>query len=106
MVNIEYTRDDLIGICEQAFTSESSWTNRDSATAHRQLGECYALLRAGCDFSILRGPKLTTDERTVWVKVTFKGFAHFDWGGEYDAELYYLPTLDRLATAGSGRDWY
>ena len=101
-----YSRENLLAICEGAFVPEAEWANRDSADAQRQLGECYALLKAGCKFAVLRGPDLMTDKRTIWVEVQYKGFAHLDYDGPLDKDTYYLPTLARLDSAGSGKDWY
>jgi hypothetical protein len=101
----DYTREDLLAICERAFVPQDKWLDRDSSDAQRQLGECYALLKAGCDFAISRGGSLVTDDRTIWVSVVWEGFAHFDWGGPHDRETYYLPTDARL-DAVNGGDWY
>lgn len=105
----EYAREDLLAICERSFVAHAAWSNRDTADAQRQLGECYALLRAGCDFTVLRGPMglhgLETDDQTVWVEITWKGFAVFDYDGDWDTETYYLPTVARLDLRNGG-DWY
>jgi uncharacterized protein (DUF1684 family) len=102
----DYTREDLVALCERAFVPHAKWRNRDTADAQRQLGECYALLRAGCDFVILDGRYgLTTDERTVWVEITFRGFAYFDYDGDWNTETFYLPTAPRLDRRDGG-DWY
>lgn len=94
------TREDLLTLCERGFVPESAWRNRDSSAAQRQLGECYALLRAGCIFFI----KEETD--TLWVDVEFLGFDAFEWGDHArDHERFYVPTASRLARA-DGRDWY
>lgn len=101
----DYSRDDLLAICERAFVPQAKWHDRDSSAAQRQLGECYALLKAGCDFSISRDGLLITDARTIWVTVTWEGFGHFDWGGPLDVETFYLPTSHRL-NERDGKDWY
>lgn len=109
-----YDRETLIGICEKAFVLQDKWGDRDSSSAQRKLGECYALLRAGCKFEILTadndGKKhgMVTDERTIWLEITFKGFRHFDWCDEddcLDRETFYLPTAARLDNVNGG-DWY
>lgn len=105
-MSVEYTRDDLLAICQAAFVPQEKWRNRDTSGAQRQLGECYALLKAGCDFRILRGGRyLDTDDRTIWVEVEFRGFRYFDHDGGTEDETYYLPTRERLERA-AGRDWY
>jgi len=57
----EDTREELIALCEAALVPESEWRNRDSAGAQRQIGEAWALLRAGCPYRILPG----TDDDTI-----------------------------------------
>jgi hypothetical protein len=90
---------------------EAKWTNRDSAAAVRQLGDCLALLRAGCDFTIRThensrsGDPCVTDARTIWVDITFRGFAAFEHDGPLENETYYIPTQERIDAAGGG-DWY
>lgn len=99
----QHSREDLLAICERAFTPEAKWRNRDSSAAHRQLGECYALLRAGCPFYVHQD-----DHQTLWVHVEFYGFESFEWGRDEvprESERYYLPTKARL-DARDGDDWY
>lgn len=95
------TREELIAICESAFTPESEWSDRDSSAAHRQLGECYALLKAGCEFWV------RTERNTNWVSIEFRGFDAFEYGddGPLDHDRYYVPTAERVA-ANPGKDWY
>ncbi|KUM34554.1 hypothetical protein [Arthrobacter sp. EpRS71] len=97
----QYTRDELLAICEASFVPQQHWSNRDSASAQRQLGEAYALLKAGCEFWVGRD----TDSRTIWLTIEFEGFAHKDYDGGLDTEHFYLPTRERLAGA-QGTDWY
>lgn len=98
------TREMLLELCERALSvPQSSWSNRDSSAATRQLGEAYALLRAGCEFDVRR------DGRTYWVRITYHGFDYFE--GSYDGpgfpddERFYVPTAERLDES-AGRDWY
>ena len=93
------SRDSLVYLCERGVVPHEHWRDRDSASAQRQLGECLALLRAGCDFTVRR------EGDTWWVTVTFDGFGHFDWDGPQDEELFYVPTAERLDRR-AGRDWY
>lgn len=98
------TREDLIAICERAFTPQEKWRNRDSGDAHRQLGECYALLKAGCDFYVRYDGRL----HTWWVTVEYHGFDYFEYGAQEGCtsnEQFYLPTAERL-DARPGEDWY
>lgn len=94
-------RDELISICEAAFVPQEHWSNRDTASAQRQLGEAYALLKAGCEFWI--GP--ASNDQTLWVNIAFEGFAHKDYDGGLDTDHFYLPTRKRLEEA-NGTDWY
>lgn len=100
------TRDELLALCERGFVRQDAWGNRDSAAAQRQLGECYALLRAGCEFTVEPEVKYGAH----WVTVSFRGFGYFegtyDGRGELDDERFYVPTAERLDRAGTGQDWY
>jgi hypothetical protein len=100
---MKYTRQELIAICERAVVPEARWRNRDSASAQRGVGLAWAWLRAGCEFHFTTDPK--SDDRTIWIEIHAKGFGFFDWGGDKDDELVYLPTPQRLDAAGGG-DWY
>ena len=100
-MSTEYTREELLAICEAGFVPQEHWSNRDTASAQRQLGEAYALLKAGCDYSI----GSDTNNRTIWAVITFEGFARKDYDGGLDTEHFYLPTRKRLADA-NGTDWY
>ncbi len=107
MVKTDYTRVELIAICQRAIVQQENWDNRDSAGAQRQVGEAWALLRAGCAFEICHtaGDTCVTDEETVWIEITFNGFGSFE-GGDADTETYYLPTPARLSRQKWGEDWY
>lgn len=100
----KYTRDDLIAICERSFVPEAEWRDRDTSAAQRQLGECHALLKAGCDF-VIRRDMGGSPNMTIWLAIEFKGFGYFDYGGTTEDETYYLPTTERLEQV-AGRDWY
>ena len=97
-------RDALLAICERAFVPEDRWRNRDSSAAQLQLGECYALLRAGCR---VLGARQKGD--TIWVTIEYRGFSYFE--GDYDGlgplddDRFYLPSPERLDRADGG-DWY
>lgn len=113
----EYTRAELIKICEKAFVPQERWSNRDSASSHIQLGKIYALLKAGCEFEIVYtkdGKGCSTDERTIWIQFWVHDFQWFEYGsdafddkrGRKDHEYHgYLPTAQRLKET-KGRDWY
>lgn len=106
MIKTDYTREELLSICEDAFVPQKKWSNRDSAEAQKQLGWCYAWLKAGCEFEILTKDTLGTDESTIWVEITAQGFMYFESGeGCEDKESFYLPTRQRLEERKGG-DWY
>lgn len=102
--NDSLTRDELIALCEAAIRPEKVWHDRDSASAQRQVAEAWALLRAGCDFEIEKDAP-ATNERTIWVRIAYRGFGSFEYGGKIDNDLFYIPTRARLDEAGGG-DWY
>jgi len=98
-------REDLLSMIEKAFVKEDLWHNRDSASAQKQLGECYALLKCGCDFYILTDGDLKTDNETIWIEILSKGFSYHEYNAGADADTYYIPTESRLEKA-NGSDWY
>lgn len=105
-----YSRDDLIAICEDAVVPVKRWHDRDSAKSQETVGMAWALLRAGADFAVSYEPEdehdqCVTDEDTIWLTITYPGFGTFDWGGEHERLLVYLPTPERMAESGE-RDWY
>lgn len=96
-------REGLLAICEAAFVPQDKWRNRDSSAAQQQVGECYSMLRAGCDFWVREDEK-----QTLWVTVEYHGFDYFEYGSEEgccSSETYYLPTRARLDQV-AGKDWY
>lgn len=105
---VTYTREQLIALCERAIVPHNKWGNRDSAAAQRGVGKLWALLKCGCAFEIMRRKKFgdicITDDRTIYVTVTLKGFGTFE-GGPKETEIFYLPTEKRLQEY-SGDDWY
>lgn len=109
---MEYTREDLLKICEQAFVPQELWRDRDSAESQMLLGKAYALLKAGCYFEVTyKGSSCVTDERTIWVQFWVHDFMYFEGSddnpngnADYDYH-FYLPTQKRLDEAKGG-DWY
>lgn len=103
------TRDELLGICRDAFLPQEKWSDRDTARCQQQLGELYALLMAGCEFSVQPGHR----GMMLDVRVEFRGFGWFEGGFDpyedrdiyLDHEDYYAPTRERL-DAVAGGDWY
>lgn len=101
-----YTREALIDICERAIVPHDRWSNRDTPDAQKGVGEAWALLKAGCDFTVIYGDSsIGTDDRTIWLRIAHDSFVTFDYGGSQDDELIYLPTPKRI-DANEGKDWY
>lgn len=105
-----YTRGDLIAICERAIVPLEKWQDRDTPESQRKVGECWAYLRAGCEFHVTyepeyRGDSCVTNDETIWLEVDHPNFGTFEWGGNGDTQRYYLPTPARLEQH-AGEDWY
>ena len=102
----DYTREILIGLCEDGMTSMQNWFNRDSYSAHSQLGVAYALLKCDVPFRIEK-----CDAKVVWVEFyDIEGFQHHESAEHegdqfYDTASVYIPTRHRLERA-EGKDWY
>ena len=99
------TREGLISLCERGVVNVEAWRNRDSEGAQRQLGEAWALLRAGCEFDFDEEMIDNSGGKIVWVIIHRPGFATVDWGGPWEDTHYYLPSNERLHAVG-GKDWY
>lgn len=116
-MKIDYTREELIALCERARVPQDKWMNRDSERAQRQIGEAWALLSAGCEFQVCvtqDGSGCSTDDDTIWIETFSKGFNYFesyspeegDIERDYmESETSYIPTAKRLEEAAGG-DWY
>lgn len=106
-VKTDYTRDDLIWLCEDAVVHVGRWSNRDTPGAQEGIGRAWAFLRAGCPFvvrtAVTHGGGCVTNERTIWIEITHPVFGTFDHGAGHESETFYLPTRERLAGGG---DWY
>lgn len=102
---MQISRDDLLSLCERAVVPVENWSNRDSSDAQRQLGECTALLKAGCKFKVFHGNGHSSD--TLEVLVEYPGFNAFEYGADSanETETFYVPTPERLER-NAGRDWY
>lgn len=118
MAKIDYTREELIAICDKAFVPQDKWGNRDSLSAQMGIYRAYGLLKAGCWFEVLSEGDLKTDERTIWLRLKAHNFRWFEYACEDDTPregygddeygmdlLYYLPTPERLDFV-NGNDWY
>ena len=106
---MQYTREDLISICEKAIVPVSNWGNRDTPQSQLGVGQLWALLKAGCEFTVVysEGEYINTDSRMIWVRVLHPTFSSFEIGSgaDYNEELYYIPTAARIE-ACCGQDWY
>lgn len=104
----QYTRDQLIDICEQAIVDCSQWSDRDSLAAQINIGTAWALLMANVPFVVLTEDNdgdLVTDDHIIWIRFKdIPGFGAFE-GGNTETEICYLPTPQRLDIHGT-TDWY
>lgn len=110
LIDGDYSRDNLIAICDAAVVPVSKWRNRDTPGSHEKLGLCTVMLNAGCEFYVHpskpdeRG--CFTDDKTIWLTVEWPTFSTFEYGGgHHEEEMFYLPTPSRLRDANGG-DWY
>lgn len=116
----DYTREELIDVCERGVVPMEDWHNRDSSAAQAQMGHAWALLRAGCPFLVRAAPDsprdgCVTDRETVWISFyDVHDFSYFERGDDYytggngdpgGSGVFYLPTPERLSKV-DGKDWY
>lgn len=101
----DYTRAELVDLCERAIVPEEFWHNRDSCHSHEGIGKAWAFLRAGVPYKVLTSGDCATDDQTVWVEFYPRDFNSFEEGDRHGRELIYLPTLARIDSA-DGKDWY
>ncbi len=112
-----YSREELLEICEKAFVPQEEWHDRDSAEAQLGVGKCLALLKAGCDFDIEYtedGKGCSTNDKTIWLQFYVHDFTWFEYGSEHFDDKrgnsdfdyhFFLPTQQRLDDR-KGKDWY
>lgn len=107
--NDDFSRENLIAICEAAVVPVAKWRNRDTPGAQEAVGLCWAMLKAGCDFHVHPASEDSgcyTDDHTIWLTVHWPTFSSFEYeNGETQDATFYLPTPKRLL-ANTGRDWY
>lgn len=108
MAKVDYTKDELIAICERAVVDEKHWRNRDSDHAQRGVGRAWAYLRGNVPYRILTegdpARDCVTNDRTIWLEFTVKTFGYFECG-QKEGETVFLPTPIRLDER-QGKDWY
>lgn len=129
-----YTREELISICEAAVVHHTKWRDRNSYSAQTEIQSIYEGLTAGLDFEI----DGNTDDCTIWISFTQpidldkldKNGLYLDISSrddyfedcdpEYETEMFdgygidfqssytrgYMPTRKRLEEVGYGEDWY
>lgn len=96
MLKLDYTRAELIQAIENAIQQVDDWSNRDDPYLHVRLGQCWALLKAGCEYEIkLPDPNdplkdCVTHEGTVWLDIKFPRFE----SEAATADLYWIPLPD------------
>lgn len=113
-----YTREQLIKLCERSIVQHKLWKNRDSYAAQTNVGSLLVLLKAGCKFELAtkensdRRSKCICDEDTLWVRIWVKDFIWFENldeetepEGRLVSDIFYLPTEKRLLST-IGSDWY
>jgi hypothetical protein len=112
-IKVDYTREELVAICERAVVPRDEWSNRDTPHTHEKLGLCWVMLKAGCPFHVHRpapqGSKsgCHTDHETIWLTIEWPDFNDFEYGTGMNSQsdTFYLPTPKRLDER-QGRDWY
>jgi len=108
---IDYTREELIAICERAVVPMHKWRDRDSPHSQEKLGLCWVMLKAGAEFHVhpaapLKPAGCYTDDHTIWLTLSWHDFSDFEYGTRLSAgETFYLPTPARLDKT-TGEDWY
>jgi len=104
MAKLDYSREELLDICEKALVSEAHWGSEDSAWRQLRVGQIWALLKDGCAFKIILQADCAeaeaedesaycpyyTNERTIWFEIYYRG------KNEDEVEIYFLPTIERL----------
>ena len=126
---MEYTREDLIQICQDSVVPYTKWSNRDSYSSQVGVSSIYQGLVAGIDY------KHRVDCETIWISfekpteeqkidIYYKYYLNIDSIDDYleeneGSEMFYdsginwnsdflagyLPTRKRLDDA-DGDDWY
>lgn len=126
---MEYSKEDLIQICHDGVVPFRDWTNRDSYSAQVNLESIYCGLMANIPYSLkiedttiwINFEEPTEDQRNDLCKYSLPIDSLDDYREEfgYEDEMFdgngidwystwlggYIPTRERLDSAGSG-DWY
>lgn len=70
---MNYTREQLINICERAVVPHQKWHDRDSYISQKNIQSVYKGLTAGLDFKIITkedDPEYHSDEQIILIKFT------------------------------------
>ena len=62
-MSANYTREDLIAICELAVVPHDRWSDRDTPGAQEGVGKAWAFLKAGCAFRVLTEGQYCVQEK-------------------------------------------
>jgi len=112
MQDNDYSRENLIAICDAAIVPEEFWDNPRTPQTQKMVGILWAQLRAGCEFTVHveavdEFDCFVSDDQTIWLDVESIELKmhekHLDKKHKR-IELFYLPTPKRLREC-SGRDW-
>jgi hypothetical protein len=129
----DYTREELISLCEKSVVHHTKWEDRDSFLAQKKIQSIYKGLTAGLIFTIDKD----TDDRTIWIsfdqpidfelledgkylKISSREDYFNDCDPDYESEMFdgegidfnsnytsgYMPTQKRIDEVGQGNDWY
>lgn len=116
-VRTDWTREELIAICQRAVVPVKDWRHLQAAEVHEKHGLCWVLLTAGCEFTVQpAAPEGTrrscaTDAQYIWVFIAWPDVSDLRLGTRPKAPAgsncaaFRLPTPARLDEA-AGKDWY
>ena len=104
-MKINYTKKELIELCNLGEVTYDKWQNRDSYLAQQNLHIAKLTLQGGCDFkiSIKEDDKkngYATNEETIWIEIFYD-----NWENKEEWHTHYIPTKKRLEKSKNG-DWY
>jgi hypothetical protein len=71
MIKTDYTREELIKLCETTIKNISNWDLNFSLTDNLLKGESWALLKAGCPFKIITQSDYTPEELAADEDITY-----------------------------------
>lgn len=92
------SRKRLITLCKKGIVPVGNWEDSDSHKAQEQLGVCWVLLNAGCEFKITQE---TNNE--INLLIHYPVFGNIEVGR--NSHFFYIPTEQKLSKR-AGIDWY